>query len=177
VLRSRSGKPIGLACSLPDAAFLLRGGEVTIGDVTFAILAQTTSGLPPDLWDPLAPDKGAAGGPSGGVSIAIALVLFAVVLAAGFLVGAYLPLRGRRPPGGRIVVWRSGDMAEFRVVSGRRVIGRSQPFAAPADGPIPDDDAARAAREDLLAHLGELGWQPAGADTDQWYGARLAVPS
>jgi hypothetical protein len=150
-------------------------GEVTIAIVTLALLATTTSGLPPDLWDPLAPDRGATGGPPGGVSIAIALVLFAVVLAAGFLVGAYLPLR-RRAPGGRIVVWRSGDTAEFRVVSGRRVIGRSQPFTAPAGGPIPDDDAARAARDDLLARLGELGWQPAGADADHWYDARLAVP-
>ena len=65
----------------------------------------------------------------------------------------------------------------LRFSTGRRVIGRSQPFAAPADGPIPDDDAARAAREDLLARLGELGWQPAGATADHWYDARLAVPS
>jgi hypothetical protein len=57
------------------------------------------------------------------------------------------------------------------------VIGRSQPFEAPADGPIPDDDAARAAREQLLDRLGELGWQPAAAGADHWYDARLAVPT
>jgi hypothetical protein len=144
--------------------------------VTLAILATTTAGLPPDLWDPLVPDRAAATAPGGGTSIALVITLFAVVLMAGFVVGEYLPLR-RRAPRGRIVVWRSGDTAEFRVVAGRRVIGRSQPFEAPAHGPIPDDDAARAAREQLLDRLGELGWQPAAAGADHWYDARLAVPT
>jgi hypothetical protein len=93
VLRSRSGKPIGLACSLPDAAFLHRCGQVTIVSVTLAMLATTTSGLPPDLWDPLTPDRTGAPPPSGGLSLAVVLALFVAVLVAGFLVGEYLPQR------------------------------------------------------------------------------------
>jgi hypothetical protein len=93
VLRSRSGKPIGLACSLPDAAFLLRRGRSTIVDVTLAILATTTSGLPPDLWDPLAPDRTGAPPPSGGLSLVVVLAVFAAVLVAGFVVGERVPLR------------------------------------------------------------------------------------
>jgi hypothetical protein len=95
VLRSRSGKPIGLACSLPDGAFLHRGGDVTIVGVTSAILATTLSGLPPDLWDPLAPDRAGAAAPAGGASLALALAIFAVVLVAGFLVGEFVRLPRR----------------------------------------------------------------------------------
>jgi hypothetical protein len=95
VLRSRSGKPIGDACSLPDAAFLHRRGDVTIAGVTSAILATTLSGLPPDLWDPLAPERAGAAAPAGGASLALALALFAVVLVAGFLVGEFARLPHR----------------------------------------------------------------------------------
>jgi hypothetical protein len=93
VLRSRSGKPIGHACSLPDGAFLHRCVDVTIAGVTSAILATTLSRLPPDLWDPLAPERTGAAASAGGASLALAL--FAVVLIAGFLVGEFARLPRR----------------------------------------------------------------------------------
>jgi hypothetical protein len=65
--------------------------------VTLLTLAAATSGLPRDLWDPLAPDRAAAAAPGGGVSLALVLALFALVLVAGFLIGEYLPLHRRAP--------------------------------------------------------------------------------
>jgi hypothetical protein len=160
--------------------------------VGLVVLVTTTSGLPTDLWDPLTPQRAAATGTSGGVSLALAiggLVLFALV---GFVIGEWLPARNarRRREDCWIAVWRSGTTAEFRVVVGRgaerQVIGRSEPFEAPATGPILDDAAARAAHAELVARLEALGWQPAGTDGDSWYrtrfvqdaaAARLAAPA
>jgi hypothetical protein len=148
--------------------------------VGIAFLVTTTSGLPPELWDPLAPQSTAGTGTSGGVSVAVAiggLVLFGLV---GFLVGEWLPARGARPQFEDcwIAVWRSGTTAEFRVVVGhgpaRHVIGRSEPFAAPAAGPIPADGPARAAHSELVARLEALGWRDAGAtESGRWYQTRL----
>jgi len=63
--------------------------------VTSAILATTLSGLPPDLWDPLAPDRAGAAAQAGGASLALALAIFAAVLVAGFLVGEFARLPRR----------------------------------------------------------------------------------
>jgi hypothetical protein len=60
--------------------------------VTLALFLTTTSGLPPELWEPLAPDRAAAAAPAGGASIAVVLALLALVLVVGFLVGEYVPL-------------------------------------------------------------------------------------
>ncbi len=139
----------------------------------------STSGLPPELWNPLTPQHAATTGSSGGVSLALAiggLILFALV---GFLIGEWLPARSARTrlEDCWIAVWRSGTTAEFRVVvghgPGRHVIGRSEPFTAPATGPIPDDDAARAAHAELVARLESLGWRAAGVDGESWYQTRL----
>ena len=116
-------------------------------------LATTTSGLPPDLWDPLTPQRTAAAA-SGGVSLALAiggLVAFALI---GFLIGEWLPSRRHRHC--RIVLAKTGEQSQFLVVAGRRVIGRSEPF--PAD----DENAAHAAHDRLVAGLraGELEPEP-----------------
>ena len=63
--------------------------------MTSAILATTLSRLPPDLWDPLAPERTGAAASAGGASLALALALFAVVLIAGFLVGEFARLPRR----------------------------------------------------------------------------------
>ena len=46
------------------------------------------------------------------------------------------------------------------------MIGRSEPFPAPAHGAVPDDGPARAAYEELIARLRALGWEPAGETGD-----------
>jgi hypothetical protein len=146
--------------------------------------AQTRApDLPPDLWTPVAPDHAAATGSSGGLPLTLGLVLLAVVAVAGFVLGDRLPALAR---GARvrprfescwIAVWRSGTRAEFRAVVGhdadRWVVGRSPAFAAPATGPIPDDEEARAAHADLVERLRSLGWEPAGGDQGDWYQARF----
>jgi hypothetical protein len=65
--------------------------------VTLALFLTTTSGLPPELWEPLAPDRAAAAASAGGASITVVLALLAIALLAGFLLGEHLPLRGRAP--------------------------------------------------------------------------------
>jgi hypothetical protein len=65
--------------------------------VGFAFFVTSTSGLPPELWEPLAPQGAASTGTSGGVSIAVVVALLAVVLVAGFVVGEYAPTRRRQP--------------------------------------------------------------------------------
>jgi hypothetical protein len=133
--------------------------------VGLVLLATTTSGLPSDLWDPLTPQRAAATGTSGGVSLALAiggLVLFAVV---GFVIGEWLPARRQRAC--RIVLSKTGEESQFLVVAGRRVIARSEPFATT------DDKAAHAAHDALLTRLraGDL-------DPEPWYEPeRLPAPA
>jgi hypothetical protein len=69
--------------------------DVTIALVGLVFFLSSTSGLPPELWDPLVPERAAATGSSGGLSIAIVLALLAFVLLAGFLIGERVPLRRR----------------------------------------------------------------------------------
>jgi hypothetical protein len=142
--------------------------------------AQTRApDLPPDLWAPLAPDRAAAASSSGGLPLALVLAGLAVVAVAWFVVGDRMPAPPRRSrlESCWIAVWRSGTSAEFRAVvgrgAGRWVIGRSPAFDAPATGPIPDDGPARAAYDELVERLRSLGWEPAGAESDTWYGLRL----
>jgi hypothetical protein len=143
--------------------------------------AQTRSpDLPPELFEPLTPDRAAAADSSSGLPIGFALAALALVALAGFAVGDRVPglVRPRsRFEGCWIAVWRSGTSAEFRAVvgegDGRWVVGRSPVFAAPASGPIPDDGPARAAHEELVASLQALGWQPVGGESDAWYQLRL----
>jgi hypothetical protein len=154
--------------------------------------AQTRSpDLPPDLFEPLAPDRAADGGSSSGLPIGIGLAALALVAVAGFMIGDRMPGAARRErPGCWIAVWRSGTTAEFRAVVGegpkRWVVGRSPAFDVPATGPIPDDAPARAAHEELIDRLRALGWEPTGGESDVWYQlrleqrtaeGRLAVPS
>jgi hypothetical protein len=132
--------------------------------VGLVFLVTTTSGLPPELWDPLPPEHAAATGTSGGVSLALAiggLVLFALI---GFLVGEWLPARRQREC--RIVLSKTGEESEFLVVAGRRVIGRSHRFAAA------DDDAAHSAHDELIARLRAGGLEP-----ETWYEPQLAAPA
>ena len=127
-------------------------------------LVTTTSGLPPELWDPLAPQHSAATATSGGVSLALAiggLVLFALL---GFVIGEWMP--ARRPRYCRSVLSKTGGTSEFLVVSGRRVIARSDPF------PAADDEAAHAAHDALIARLRADGMEP-----EPWYEPALAVPA
>jgi hypothetical protein len=149
--------------------------------VGLAFFMTSTSGLPPELWDPLAPQHAAPAGSSGGASLALAiggLVLFALV---GLLIGEWLPARTARTrlEDCWIGVWRSGTTAEFRVLvghgPGRHVIGRSEPFTAPATGPIPDDDAARAAHAELVVRLEALGWHATGVAGESWYQTRFVA--
>ena len=155
--------------------------------------AQTRApDLPPDLWAPLAPEHAPAASSSGGLPMALALALLALVAVVGFVVGDRVPSPVRRSQMAEcwIALWRSGTTAEFRAVvgegAGRVVIGRSPAFAAPATGPIPDDGPARAAHDELLERLRALGWAPAGPHGDAWYqlalergrvGDRLPVPA
>jgi hypothetical protein len=142
--------------------------------------AQTRSpDLPPDLFEPLAPDRAAAGS-SSGLPIALALAALVLVALSGFVVGDRMPRVGRARAsveGCWIALWRSGTRAEFRAVvgegAGRWVVGRSPMFEAPATGPIPDDAPARAAHEELVGRLRALGWDPAAGDSDAWYQLRL----
>jgi hypothetical protein len=152
--------------------------------------AQTRApDLPPDLWDPLAPNRAADAGSSGGLPLAVAIAALALVAIAGFVIGDRIPALERRArfESCWIALWRSGPTAEFRAVvgggAGRTIVGRSPVFAAPASGPIPDDGPARAAHEELVERLRSLGWEPAGAG-DAWYQQRfeqrpaeLAVPA
>jgi hypothetical protein len=143
--------------------------------------AQTRApDLPRDLWQPLPPDHTAAATSSGGLPLALGLTALALVAVAGFLVGDRMPARTRARPAFEscwIAVWRSGTSAEFRAVvgrdAGRWVVGRSPVFPAPATGPIPDDGPARAAHEELVEQLRSLGWEPAGAESDDWYQLRF----
>jgi hypothetical protein len=154
--------------------------------------AQTRApDLPPDLWEPLAPDRASAASSSGGLPLAIGLAALALVAVAGFVVGDRMPAlpRGARLETCWIALWRSGTTAEFRAVvgrgAGRAVVGRSPVFPAPASGPIPEDGPARAAHDELVERLRSLGWEPAGGG-DAWYQLqfaqrpaedRLAVPT
>jgi hypothetical protein len=112
---------------------------------------------------------------SGGVSLAVLVAVLVVVCAAGFVVGDRMPLRRgeRRFDGCRVILWRSGSVAEFRVVAGRRTIGCSESFEVPS-GPLPDDGDIRLAHDELLARLGDLGWEPAAVQIGRWYETRLA---
>jgi hypothetical protein len=155
--------------------------------------AQTRApDLPPDLWAPVNPEPSAAASSSGGLPVALALAALVLVAVVGFLVGDRMPaLPGRsRFESCWIALWRSGTTAEFRAVvgrgAGRLVIGRSPAFTAPVTGPIPDDEAAREAHEELVERLRSLGWEPTGAGGDAWYqlrfeqrpaSDRLAVPT
>jgi hypothetical protein len=154
--------------------------SVIVAVTAASAAAQTRApDLPPDLWQPLAPDRAAAASSSGGLSLALALGTIVFVAVAGFLIGDRLPAPSRRVrfESCWIAVWRSGPTAEFRAVVGRGadrwVVGRSPVFDAPATGPIPDDGPARAAHEELVERLRSLGWEPAGAESDTWYGVRL----
>jgi hypothetical protein len=139
--------------------------------------------LPPDLWDPLAPDRAAAASSSGGLPIAFALAAIVLVAVAGFVVGDRLPglTRGARASARFdtcwIAIWRSGTSAEFRAVvgsgAGRWVVGRSPAFTAPASGPIPEDGPARAAHDELVERLRSLGWELTGSETGDWYQLRF----
>jgi hypothetical protein len=155
--------------------------------------AQTRApDLPPDLWDPVAPEQAAGAGSSGGLPLALAIAALALVAIVGFLVGDRMPARtrGTRFQSCWIALWRSGTTAEFRAVvgrgAGRWVVGRSPAFPAPATGPVPDDGPAREAHEELVERLRSLGWEPAGGEPDAWYRLRfeqrpaedrLAVPT
>jgi len=99
------------------------------------------------------------------VSLAIAIAGFVLIALLGFLVGEWQPRR--RGGSCRIVLSKTGDDAEFLVLAGRKVIGRSDPFPA-AD----DDDAARAAHDALIARLRAGGMEP-----EPWYEPRLAAPA
>jgi hypothetical protein len=128
--------------------------------VGLVFLVTTTSGLPPELWDPLAPQHTAAAETSGGVSLALAiggLMLFALL---GFMIGEWLPARRRHRC--RIVLSKTGDASQFLVVAGRRVIARSDPF------PAADAEAAHAAHDQLVARL-----RAGGRDPEPWYEDRL----
>jgi hypothetical protein len=155
----------------------MRRVAVTTG-LIFASLAapaaaQTRSpDLPPDLWAPLPADHAATTGSSGGLPLVLGIVALALVAVIGFVVGDRAPAP-RRFARCRIALWRRDTSAEFRAVVGRRLIGRSPAFAAPAAGPIPEDDAARGALEELVEHLRSLGWEPSGAEGGEWYALRL----
>jgi hypothetical protein len=116
------------------------------------------------------------------VEIAITVAALVIICAAGFFVGDRVPLRRaqRRFDGCRVTLWRADGVGQFRVVAGRHVIGRSEPFEVPA-GPVPDDGAIARAHDDLLARLRELGWEPAPVQVGQWYETRLvervAIPA
>jgi hypothetical protein len=143
--------------------------------------AQTRSpDLPPELFEPLAPDRASAAGSSSGLPIALAVAALVLVALAGFVIGERMPALVRprsRFVGCWIGVWRSGRTAEFRAIVGdgdsQWVVGRSPVFPAPPTGPLPDDGPARAAHDELLARLRALGWEPAGGETDIWYRLRL----
>jgi len=128
--------------------------------VVLAFFLTSTSGLPHDLWDPLAPQRAAAATPSGGVSLAIAIAGLVLIALLGFVVGERLPRQ--RTGRCRIVLSKSGDESEFLVLADRKVIGRSDPFAAA------DDEAARAAHDVLIARLRAGGMEP-----EPWYEPRL----
>jgi hypothetical protein len=87
---------------------------------------------------------------SGSLSIAVAVALLVAVCAAGFVLGELLPLKRRAR---RVVLASSGDSAEYLVLAGRRVIDRSATF------PAGDEEAARAAFEELVARRGDEIWQ------------------
>jgi hypothetical protein len=139
--------------------------------------AQTRSpDLPPELFEPLTPDRATAADSSSGLPIGLAVGLLALVALAGFVAGDRMPRpvrRRSRSDGCWIAVWRSGTSAEFRAVvgdgAGRSVVGRSPVFAAPATGPILDDGPAHAAYDELVAQLQALGWEPAGGESNVWY--------
>jgi hypothetical protein len=141
--------------------------------------AQTRApDLPPDLWEPLAPDRAEPVSSSSGLPLGIALAALAVVAVAGFVVGERMPVRRRDPRLAScwIALRRTGTSAEFRAVvgrgPGRAIVGRSPVFEAPAGEPIPDDGPARAAHEELVEQLRSLGWEPAG-EGDAWYRLRF----
>jgi len=128
--------------------------------VVLAFFLTSTSGLPHDLWDPLAPQRAAAATPSGGVSLAIAIAGFVIVALLGFAIGEWRPRqRSRRC---RIVLSKLGEESEFLVLVDRKVIGRSDPF------PTADEDAARSAHDVLIARLRAGGMEP-----EPWYEPRL----
>ena len=128
--------------------------------MVLAFFLTSTSGLPHDLWDPLAPQRAAAATPSGGVSLAIAIAGFVIVALLGFAIGEWRPRQ--RSPRCRIVLSRSGEESEFLVLADRKVIGRSDPF------PTADEDAARSAHDVLIARLRAGGMEP-----EPWYEPRL----
>jgi hypothetical protein len=127
--------------------------------MVLALLLTSTSGLPEDLWDPLAPERAAAAAPSGGVSLAIAIAGFVVVALIGFIVGEWAPRRQREC---RIVLSKTGDESTFLALAGSRVIDRSQPF------PAGDEESAHTAHDLLVARL-----RAAGREPQAWYDERL----
>jgi hypothetical protein len=131
--------------------------------VGFVFLVTTTSGLPPDLWDPLSPERTTAAA-SGGVSLAIAIAGLVACALLGFLIGEWLPARRRRQC--RIVLARTGEESQFLAVTGRRVIGRSEPFATD------DEEAAHAAHDRLVAGLRAGEHEP-----EPWYEAEQLAPA
>jgi hypothetical protein len=162
--------------------------RASIGMLVTSLLLAAPAGaqtrardLPPELFEPLTPDR--AADESSGLPLWLTLGLIALVALAGFVVGDRMPALTRRGRARRrfeacwIGVWRSGTNAEFRAVVGhgadRWVVGCSPPFPVRATGPIPQDEPARAAYEELVARLEALGWEPAGAESDVWYQLRL----
>jgi hypothetical protein len=157
----------------------MRLGVLLVGlivAVAAAPAAAQTRGadVPPDLFEPLAPDRAEPVSSSAGLPLGMALAAIALVAIAGFVVGSRMPVRRRDAPLAScwIALWRSGTSAEFRAVVGRgptrTIVGRSPVFEAPASGPIPDDGPARGAHEELVERLRSLGWDPAG-EGEAWY--------
>lgn len=154
-----------------------------------AAAAQSTEGLPSELWDSAPAEPAARDGSSGDVGLVAVVALLAAASVAGFVFGTRLPVQlgarggrfgiaGRRPEACAIVLARSGTRAEFQVVTRRgarrAVISRSPPFDAPPSGPVADAGPARAAHAVLMAQLQANGWQVSGPQPAPWYRAQLA---
>jgi hypothetical protein len=109
----------------------------------------------------------------------LTVTLFLVVAAAGFALGDRATALGpvQRAQECWIALWRSGASAEFRAIvgggAGREIVARSPVFAAPASGAIPADGPAKAAHDELVARLRELGWEPVGSAVDAWHRLRF----
>jgi hypothetical protein len=131
--------------------------------VGLLFLVTTTSGLPPDLWDPLTPQRTAAAA-SGGASLALAIGGLVLCALAGFTIGEWLPARRRRQC--RIVLAETGERSQFFVVAGRRVIARSELFDTT------DDEAAHTAHDQLVAWLRADNLEP-----EPWYEPERLAPA
>lgn len=158
-----------------------------------AAAAQGTEGLPADMFESApAEPSGQEGSSPERVGVIVVLSLLAVATATGFAFGELLPATDRpqrrrarvagplpslRPERGKVLIDRSRTRAIFRVVAvrgaGRSLIGRSPSFDAPRDGPVPDDGAARAAYDAIMARLQADGWRVIGQERSVWYHTEL----